>query len=461
MSNQPLPNRWVIMQIVNLGTFMTTLDVGIVNLALPTMAYEFTTTLSYVQWVVTAYLLSMVALLPILGKLSDRLDRRQIYSWGFFVFGIGSLLAAVATSLTTVIIARCVQGIGSAMVMANSQAMVRAIFPDHERGKALGTNTIVMSIGTLSGPAVGGFLMELGGWPLLFWINVPLGVVGLYLGLRMFPQTERSAQPLDVFGSLLLALATSLLLYASVVTEQAGFTSTVIWMGTIGLLLIVVLLLYERKLEHGILDRVLYANPYIGIGNLSAFLFYAAQMASLIPITFYMQSVLQLSTQTTGLLLAIQPVFMGVMGPISGWCRDRYGARIPTTIGALLCTFAMLPVMIGNEVSMLDIIAYCSLFGLGTGLFLASNNADIMGNAPAAKASLVGSMLALIRYLGMIVGIALAVLLVGHLGGVAVDAAELAPKVRVLFSICALFALILTGFSLMRPRKRSVPVKAT
>lgn len=456
MSKPPLPNRWVIMQVINLGTFMNTLDVGIVNLALPTMAHEFTTTLAYVQWVVTSYLLTMVALLPILGKISDRLDRRRIYSWGFFIFGIGSLFAAVSFSLGTIIASRCVQGIGAAMIMANSQAMVRAIFPDHERGKALGVNTIVMSIGTLSGPAVGGFLMEIAGWPLLFWINVPIGVLALILGLRWFPDTERAYHPLDIFGSILLAVATTLLLYASVVVEQNGFTSLVLGIGGVGIVLLVVLLLYERKLEHGILDKVLYTNKYIGIGNLSAFLFYAAQMASLIPITFYMQNVLQLSTRSTGLLLAIQPIFMGLMGPVAGWYRDRYGARIPTTAGAVCCALAMLPIIIGSEVSAWDTAAYCTLFGMGSGLFLASNNADIMGNAPANKASLVGSMLALIRYLGMIVGIALAVLLVGNLGGIAVDAAELTPKVRLLFTLCCAFALGLTVFSWMRPKSRGI-----
>ncbi|MFK7691198.1 MFS transporter [Paenibacillus sp. HJGM_3] len=451
----PLPNRWVIMQVINLGTFMNTLDVGIVNLALPTMAHQFNTTLAYVQAVVTAYLLTMVALLPILGKLSDRLDRRRIYSWGFFVFGAGSALAALSSSLVTVVLSRCVQGVGAAMIMANSQAMVRAIFPDHERGKALGINTIVMSIGTLSGPAVGGFLMEIGGWPLLFWINVPFAIVSLVLGLRWFPDTEKAYHPLDLIGSALLAAATALLLYAAVVAEQHGLNPTALVYGVAGLALLAALLLYERRLEHGVLDKVLYTNRAIGLGNLSAFLFYAAQMASLIPITFYMQNVLQLSTRSTGLLLAIQPIFMGLMGPVAGWYRDRYGARIPTTAGAVCCALAMLPAMLGSEVTAWDAAVYCALFGAGSGLFLASNNADIMAGAPAHKASLVGSMLALIRYLGMIVGIALAVLLVGHLGGDAVDPAEIAPKVRWLFAVCGAFSLGLIALSWTRPKKRA------
>ena len=447
-------NRWLILQVINLGTFMNTLDVGIVNLALPTMADQFQTTLSFIQWVVTSYLLSMVALLPVLGKLSDRFGRRHIYSYGFLVFGLGSMMAALSTSLAAIIVARCVQGVGATMIMANSQAMVRAVFPDHERGKALGINTIVMSLGTLSGPAVGGFLMELAGWPLLFWINVPISVLAMALGLRWFPDNERTRQPLDIIGSTMLAIASSLLMVAAAQSERHGFSEEVLTAGGAGLVLIAALVLYELRLEHGILDRILYTNPHIGIGNLSAFLFYAAQMATLIPVTFYMQNGLNMSTSTMGLVLAIQPVCMGLMGPIAGWYRDRYGAFGPTTAGALCCASAMVPVFAGGVISLADVVVYSVLFGIGQGLFLASNNADIMGNAPAHKASLVGSMLALVRYFGMIVGIALAVLFVGSLGS-DVDPVALAPKVRWLFGICCALSLGFAGLGLMRPRRRS------
>ncbi|PYI53003.1 MFS transporter [Paenibacillus flagellatus] len=450
----PRANRWSVMHIVNLGTFMNTLDVGIVQLALPTMAAQFGTTLAGVQWIVTSYLLTMVALLPIVGKLSDRLSRKTIYSAGFLLFAIGSLFAALSGSLAAMIASRCVQGAGAAMIMANSQAMVRALFPDRERGRALGVNTIVMSAGTLAGPAAGGFLMEFGGWPLLFWINVPIGIVATVLGLRLFPDNERNVRPLDLFGSALLAIGTSVLLYASVASEENGFSSSVLLWGGFGLVLLVVLVLYERKLEHGILDPVLYRNRAVGVGNLSAFLFYAAQMGSIVPLTFYMQDTLGLSTRTTGLLLAIQPVAMALAGPLAGYWRDRRGAFGPTTAGACCCALAMAPAVVADGVGWGGAAFYCGLFGFGSGLFLAANNADIMGNAPADKASLVGSMLALIRYLGMIVGTGLAVLFAGSLGGAGADA--FAPgTMRILFALCALLALGAMGVGWLRPRLRA------
>ncbi|MDF2720125.1 MAG: multidrug transporter, partial [Paenibacillus sp.] len=137
-------NKWGILQIVNMGTLISTLDVGIVNVSLPIMAKQFSVSLAQIQWVATVYLLTMIVLLPFLGKLSDRMERRKVYSCGFLVFGIGSLFIALSQGFVALLLARCLQGIGATMIMANSQAMVRQVFPDHERGRALGVNAIVI-----------------------------------------------------------------------------------------------------------------------------------------------------------------------------------------------------------------------------------------------------------------------------------------------------------------------------
>lgn len=135
-----LRNKWGILQVVNMGTLISTLDVGIVNVSLPLMARQFSVTLAQIQWVATAYLLTMVVLLPFFGKMSDRMERRKVYSYGFLIFGVGSLCIAVSHSFMLLLLSRCLQGVGATMIMANSQAMVRHAFPDHERGRALGYN---------------------------------------------------------------------------------------------------------------------------------------------------------------------------------------------------------------------------------------------------------------------------------------------------------------------------------
>ncbi|MBO9609243.1 MAG: MFS transporter [Paenibacillaceae bacterium] len=442
------PQRWKIMHVINLGTFMTTLDVGIVHLALPQVAEQFGANLGDVQWVITAYLLTMIGLLPILGGLSDRLERRVIYSFGMFGFGLGSLLAVFAGQLWLLIAARVVQGIGATMMMANSQAMVRAVFPDNERGKALGLNTVFMSAGTLAGPAIGGFLSQWGGWPLLFLINVPFAAAATYYGLRLFPQTERSQRKLDTAGALVLAAAATLLFAAAIMAQEQRFSAPVLIVGAAGLLAAAALWRIERRREHAIVDSILYRNRHIGIGNLSNFLYYAAQTGTQLPLSFYLLHGLGLSVSSAGLVLAVQPVLMGLSGPLSGWARDRFGPAWPTTAGMLICAASTVPVAAGGAPTLADLIAFNAMFGLGTGLFLAANNATIMSAAPGSKASLVGSMLALIRYLGMVGGIALAVLLIGAgaTDASAAAQAQTASGLRWLFAasgcICLAVALI-------------------
>ena len=179
-----MKNRWAALQVINIGTLMSTMDVGIVNVALPKISYQFDTSLSQVQWVVTCYLLSMITFLPFFGRLSDIVSRKTVYCVGFLVFSLGCLLVDMAPGLWFVLIARCVQGLGATLIMANSQAMVVEIFPNQERGKALGFNAVVISFGTLIGPTVGGSLMTEIGWAALFLVQVPLGIAGAILGWR-------------------------------------------------------------------------------------------------------------------------------------------------------------------------------------------------------------------------------------------------------------------------------------
>ncbi|MFC5653327.1 MFS transporter [Paenibacillus solisilvae] len=450
------PKRWAILQIINMGTLMSTLDVGIVNVSLPMMSKQFSVPLAQIQWVSTIYLLGMAALLPFLGKLSDRLERRQIYSWGFFIFSLSSLLIVFSHNLFGLLLSRCLQGLGAAMIMANSQALVRQLFPDHERGRALGVNAIVISAGTLTGPALGGMLLEFTSWPWLFLINVPLGLIAFILGLRWFPRSKGSGMKgsLDIPGSLLLAAAVSVLMLAAEASKDSnGFTSAAKVEAAIGLFLIFALWLYQRRITYGIIDRELFSQRKILLGNASSFFINLSQVATIIPITFYLQGQLGYSTSITGALLILQPLLMGVVAPFAGWFRDRYGGFFPITLGSLFCSVSMLSIACFSSVTVISISFHLVLFGIGMGLFHATNNAEIMSSAPESKISLAGSLLALVRYLGMIAGIGLATLLVGDMG---YDSSEnnVNLSLRVLFGICFLFCMGGAVIGWLRPRDK-------
>lgn len=449
--------KWGILQIINMGTLMATLDVGIVNVSLPTMAREFSVPLAHIQWVATAYLLTMVTLLPFLGKLSDIWDRRKIYSYGFLIFSMGSLCTALSQGIVSILVSRCLQGIGATMIMANSQAMLRQVFPDHERGRALGMNAVVISIGTLAGPAIGGMLLELVSWTWLFGINVPIGLAAFLLGLRWFPETKKghSSTSFDIAGSFLLAGGTGVLILATEASAKSGaFTPTLLFEGAAGIALLAALWLYERRITYGILDHELFRRPKILLGNTSSFFINLAQTATMIPITFYLQGQLGFSTWITGLLLILQPLLMGIVAPFAGWFRDRYGGFFPITVGPLFCAASMLFVACAHHVTALDVSLQLALFGIGIGFFQTTNNAEIMSAAPDAKISLASSLLAMVRYLGQIAGIGLAALLVGSMGSHSRADTTVGIQLQILFWICLLSCSGVVVLGLLRPRDK-------
>ncbi|MDR0267419.1 MFS transporter [Paenibacillus sp.] len=449
-------NKWGILQVVNMGTLISTLDVGIVNVSLPVMARQFSVSLAQIQWVATVYLLTLVILLPFMGKMSDRMERRKVYGFGFLIFGIGSLCIALSHSFMLLMLSRCLQGIGATMIMANSQAMVRQAFPDHERGRALGYNAIVISVGTLSGPALGGLLMEVMDWTWLFWINVPISFAACWLGFRWFPRGGRvvAKTPFDYVGTFLLGAGVCLLMLAAEAVKDGTYSLKVWLEGGIGILLLCALVVQALKIDYGIIDRELFKHRKVWLGNTGSLIINLAQTATLIPITFYLQSELGFSAWWTGAMLMLQPLLMGIVAPFAGWFRDKYGGTFPINAGAVLCSLSMLFVVFMPSISAWSIGLHLAVFGIGTGLFHATNNAEVMSAAPVEKSSLAGSLLALVRYLGQIVGIGLATLLVGSMGSQTQVPDSFGTPLRVLFGICCLLCLAVAVSGRYLPKEK-------
>lgn len=453
-----MTNRWFALQVINLGTLMSTMDVGLVNVALPKIAHQFGIPFNQVQWIVTCYLLSMITCLPFFGRLSDMVSRKTVYCAGFLVFSLGCLLVDVASGLWFVVLARCIQGLGATMIMANSQAMVVEVFPNQERGKALGFNAVVISFGTLIGPVVGGSLMDLIGWAALFLVQVPLGVAGALLGWRWFPKTPQKArQKFDLPGSGMLSCGLCLILWAASNSGGSSDWTQTLVPALVGFAFIAGLIVYEARLHEGILDRDLFMNRRIVVGNSSLAIVNLTQTASLMAITFYMQDVLTYSPREAGLVLGVQPLMMGVVSPFAGWYRDRYGPVVPVTIGPLLCGVSMLPILFSHVVQLGEVMFQLGLFGIGVGMFQATNNADVMSAAPPAKTSMAGSILALLRYLGMSIGMGLTVLLLGNIGVHQIAAEAVQSRMKMLFLVCTFLSLAVGALAIARwPNWRSL-----
>jgi EmrB/QacA subfamily drug resistance transporter len=196
--------RWYVLATVSVGTFMSTLDSSIVNVALPTISGSLHSQLSTLQWVVTSYLLTISSLLPVFGRTADLLGRKKIYSLGFLIFTLGSILCGLATNIWFLVGTRVLQAIGASMLMANSAAIITATFPSEERGKALGLTGTVVALGSLTGPALGGLLIGFLNWRAIFYINLPIGIIGFLAARWILPVDEirKGQESFDFTGAL-------------------------------------------------------------------------------------------------------------------------------------------------------------------------------------------------------------------------------------------------------------------
>ncbi|MBP1990260.1 MFS transporter [Paenibacillus eucommiae] len=426
-SSTPLAarNRWLILATVTLGTFMATLDGSIANVALPTISSELNKPIHVVQWVLTAYLLTICATLPILGKISDMIGRSRMYNWGMFIFMLGSALCGLSHSLGFLIASRIIQAVGASCLMSNSQAIVAGIFAKGDRGKAMGIVGTAVSLGALTGPGIGGILVGSLGWPSIFWINVPIGILGFIAAWFLLPKdsVKGKHEPFDYGGSALFILGTVALLYILSTGQDWGWTSPAVLLGLIGACAVLAGFYYwEHKTPYPMLDFSLYKIRAFAIGNTTSLLSFTALFCMTVMMPFYLQNVLLFSPAKTGYTMMIYPLAMAVVAPLSGWLSDKIGPNLLTTAGLLInaAGFALLTTLTAQE-SAWTVALHLSLFGLGSGLFQSPNNSSVMGAVPMAKLGTAGGLNALVRNIGMIMGISLSVSLfsfrLGQTGG--------------------------------------------
>ncbi|MBX6395474.1 MAG: MFS transporter [Alicyclobacillaceae bacterium] len=406
-------SKWWILANVSVGTFMATLDGSIANVGLPTISATFHVSVHVVQWVVTAYLLTICAMLPIVGKLSDLLGRGRLYNTGFLIFSVGSALCGLSASVGMLIGMRVLQAIGASLLMANSQGIVATTFGPRERGRAMGITGAMVSLGSLSGPAVGGVLIDHFGWPVIFWINVPIGVIGFLAGLFILPseRSGRPKEPFDYLGSGLFVVSVTTLLYTVSNAETRGWT-TLPTLAGLAIAAVASVLFYfrETRTEYPMMDFSLYRIGMFATGSVAAFFSFVSLFCVNVMMPFYLQNVLRVPPAVTGYVMAAYPLTMAVVAPIAGWLSDKIGPYLLTTGGLLLNTAGFVSLnLLSSAVSPWVVAAHLAVFGLGHGMFQSSNNSSLMGSVPRSKVGIAGGLNALTRNMGMVFGVSLSV----------------------------------------------------
>jgi EmrB/QacA subfamily drug resistance transporter len=403
--------RWLVLFSITSGTFMANVDATAVAVALPTMAREFGLRLDALQWVLTAYLLAITAVLPLFGRLADVVGRKRVLNAGLVLFVAGSLVVAVAPTFPVLIASRTLQGIGAAMFMATILATAVSAFPSGQRGRVLGLVSSIVAAGTLLGPPLGGVLTDAFGWRSIFFINLPIGLLGAVGTFVFVPAVAGSGggvRALDLPGAALFAAAvTALLLGLGRGPATGSMPPDAVALLGGSAVLVVLFVLWQRRTARPLIDLALLRRRVFGLGILAAFLYFT--LLTITPFLFplYLQEVLGWSTSTTGLVMTLQAVAMLVVSPLSGWWSDRTGSRLPAlTALAILAASLLAAAFLGSDPPVWAIGGLLALLGVGPGMFNSPNNSAIMGDVGPERIGTANGVISTARNLGRAIGVA-------------------------------------------------------
>ena len=421
--------RWTLLALTSVGAFMTPLDGSIVAVALPKMGPLLNLSFAASLWVQAAYLLSIAVLLIPLGRLADQRGRVHFYLAGIAIFTVASLAAALSWNGSTLILSRILQGVGGALLYATSSAIVTSAFPGHERGRALGINVMAVYLGLSVGPPLGGFLVDHFGWPWIFLVNLPVGLVVFVWGWRILPRTEvtrKAVAPLaagrmDLPGAALLASLLLGLLVPLTFASEWGWHSARVW-SLLTLSAFSALAFWQRE-THATLPLVdldlLRKNRLFAAANLAALLNYMALYAIAILTAVHLQLVQGRSAKVAGWVMLGQPLMQACLSPLAGRLSDRVGSRLLSTTGMLLTALGMgLLSVLGASQSILSIASALAIVGVGMAAFSAPNTSAIMGSVDRSQLSVASAFLGTMRVTGQALSVAI-------LGGIA--ASHLGP----------------------------------
>ena len=407
-----LDGKWWLFAAIGVGTFMSTLDSSVVNIILPVVSRTFGSQLSGIQWVVTIYLLVIAGLSLSFGRLGDLRGHKAVYVWGFVVFVLGSALSGMAPSVAALIAFRGLQALGAAVLVANSPAILTRNYPPSQRGRVLGLQSTMTYLGLTVGPSLGGWLAGQFGWRSVFYVNVPVGLLALYLSVRFIPRDEPSAQAerFDVPGALAFMAGLVALLLALNQGYALGWGSRAV-LGLFGLALLSLggFVLIEWRSKSPMLDLRLFRTRLFSMAVVSAMFNYIGISSVLFLMPFYLQDGRGMSPNAAGLVLTTQPLIMAIAAPLSGTLSDRIGSRLLSTLGMVIMTVGILLLSrLGPGVPPSLIAGALAIVGLGTGMFISPNSSALMGAAPRQRQGVASGVLAEARLVGQVLGIGLA-----------------------------------------------------
>ncbi|MEC0232365.1 MDR family MFS transporter [Paenibacillus alba] len=374
------------------GIFMVILDGTAVNVALPKLQEEFKLlNLSLVQWTVIGYALAQAAVIPLAGWLSDRFGAKKIFLISVGLFTIGSGLCALANTVEMLITFRIIQGLGGGVVVPIAMAFIYRLSPPGKVGAVMGMMGIPILLGPALGPVVAGWLVEYHSWQWIFLINLPIGVIGIILGIRTLPNIQRqSVASLDLLGMLLGPIAFAALVYGvssggiDPVTGKSTWTSPDTLIGSgVGIVALVLFVIVELRRDNPLLELRVFRSGNFTKGIIVQWISQIAMFGTMFLVPLYLQQAHGYSPLKTGLIMLPQALASGLFMPIGGKLSDRFGARPLVLAGMALTTIsALLLSNISGNSGVGTVMLPLALLGAGMGLFMMPLNNHLIQSAP-------------------------------------------------------------------------------
>ena len=402
--------KWWTLGALSFALFMIMLDNTVVNVALPSIQRDLGIGLSELEWTVNAYALTFAVFMLTGGKLADFLGRRRIFLLGLAIFTVSSFLCGLATSGEMLIGARTLQGIGAALMMPATLSIISATFPPHQRGMAIGVWAGVSAMALAIGPLIGGLITEHIDWSWIFFVNVPIGVLGLIVGRLVIDESRDTSaeQRLDLPGLVASGVGLFALTFALIEANSYGWTDPVI----IGLFVlsavsILAFVLLERHQRSPLLDLSLFRSSTFAGANVVALLTTLAMFGVFFFMSIYMQNILGYSATKTGAAFLPMTILIILIAPVAGKSSDRIGSRALTTTGMLLLAASLvLFSRLGLDSTFWDIFPGLILGGFGIALVMTPMTAAALGSVPVEKSGVGSGVLNTFRQVGGALGIA-------------------------------------------------------
>lgn len=400
---------WPIILTAGVGLLLSTLDTGIMNVALPTLGQSFHVSVSEIAWTVTLYLLSLTTTIIVFGRVSDRVGRLKVYSWGLMVFATTSILCGGAISAPQLILFRGLQGLGAAMLQATSTAIITTCIPQERRGVALGTLAMMLGLGPVLGPSVGGTLLSFVGWRFIFWINVPICLLGLWGTVRIMRVTAERYRRMTISlsSNVLLGLATLGILYGLSSNPLHGFMRVLPF--CLFALSLIVYIVVEKRASSPIIPLSLFRNASFVVPVFAVTVLGLATAVAFIVPPYFLEQISHLLPWQVGLVNLASPLGLVILSRISSKRIEVFGASLLMITGLSVMSIALgLLSMIQPNWNAVLLGVLLLLYGVGAGIFVPANLSAIMGSVGTELQGTIGAFQRMVQNLGIAVGTSIA-----------------------------------------------------